>query len=341
MADDRRLPPGSDASRQVVVDRFDRVGLASTASPPGRQSQLPADIRGAQPVHVHLVARLRPFRWHLASLRLAVLSLTRAGGRGRAREPVPTPAPRIGRGLAMRGKLVPALVAATALVFPAAASAQTRRLQRAIAGRQRQQPRPPDVGAGRRAVPPARAGELRGRHQDARQRPADPLRQQPHLQRRRPEPVLGAQRHPVGIRVGPVHGPHVRAAPGGRRRAARTSRSTLRDPLEEFDNDLGADRLHAHAGGAGHRCRADRAPAHQHGQQLHRRLERLRRLRRSARVAPDGAGRRADVQQRRQAPAGRRPDAAAARQPRQRVNRSGDGAPGPADGHARQGDGRR
>ena len=72
----------------------------------------------------------------------------------------------------MTGKLVPALVAATALVFPAAASAQRRhphRFQRPIAGRQRQQPRPPDVGAGRRAVPPGRAGELRRRHQDARQ----------------------------------------------------------------------------------------------------------------------------------------------------------------------------
>jgi hypothetical protein len=72
-------------------------------------------------------------------------------------------------------------------------------------------------------------GELRRRRRPARRRPARPLHQQPHLQRHLAEPVLRARRHPVGLRVGPVHGPHVRLAAGGRRRERRSpSTPTIR-----------------------------------------------------------------------------------------------------------------
>ena len=93
------------------------------------------------------------------------------------------------------------------------------------------------TGASRNAVPTSRAGPVRGRHREARHRPTHPVGQQSDLQRRLPEPVLGERRHTVGIHLGSVHGPHVRAPTGGRRREradpasarrtrSRTSRTT-------------------------------------------------------------------------------------------------------------------
>ena len=101
--------------------------------------------------------------------------------------------------------------------------------------RQRQQRRQPDLGPGRPAysrVAPARYADGIGAPVAG---PERPLRQQPDLQRQQPEPVLRAPRHPVGLRLGPVPRPHLRAAPGDRRhrRPGATSRSTPTDPLED------------------------------------------------------------------------------------------------------------
>ena len=59
-------------------------------------------------------------------------------------------------------------------------------------------------------------GSLRRWHRPAGQRAQRPLDQQPHLQRHERERVLRAPGQPVGLAVGPVPRPHLRAARGGR-----------------------------------------------------------------------------------------------------------------------------
>ena len=245
----------------------------------------------------------------------------------------------------MRGKLVPALVAATALVFPAAASAQTDDT-RAVSnvrsldgsGNNLAHPTWGQAGAQYLRVAPANY--------------ADGIK----------TPVSGPPTRSVSNRVfndvsqnlfsernvtqwGFVWGQFMDHTFGLRQEVGGESANIAfdrRDPLEEFDERLRRDRLHAHAGGARHRCRADRAPAHQHRQQLHRRLERLRRLRPtgssgSATGPVDGRminnGAKLLLGDDRMLP---RRDSRG-----QRVNRSGDGTPGAPDGDARPGDGRR
>ena len=173
----------------------------------------------------------------------------------------------------------------------------------------------------------------------ARRRAADALRQQPHLRRLHPEPVLRERRHAVGLRLGPVHGPHDRAARGGRRRA-RADRVRRARPDGGLHQRFRRDRLLAHARRPGHRHRRRPARAAQHGLEPDRRLEPLRRHRPAPGVAARGTGQRRPRRQRREAAARRRP-AAAPLQPRQRRRRARDGAPGRARRDAAEGDGRR
>ena len=87
-------------------------------------------------------------------------------------------------------------------------------------------PTPPGAGPAARTC--GSGQPLRRRHRLAVGGPERPQRQQPDLQRREPERLLRAPRHPVGLRVGSVPRPHLRPA-GGRpapRRPPPTSRST-------------------------------------------------------------------------------------------------------------------
>ena len=87
------------------------------------------------------------------------------------------------------------------------------------------------------------------------ERPVAAVRQQSHLQRRRPEPLLRERHLAVGLGVGPVHRPRLRPP---RRDAGRTRPDRVRpsDPLEAFTNDFGVIGLLPHAGRAGHRSHA-------------------------------------------------------------------------------------
>ena len=128
------------------------------------------------------------------------------------------------------------------------------------------------------------------------------------LQRRRPERLLRERRHPVGLGVGPVPRPHLRAARA--RRAARRRRSPFdaTDPLESFTQRLRRDRrsrARRPRRGTGRR----RRPRQQINtvSQLHRRLRASTAApTHAARLAARGAGRRQPRQQRRDADAARR-----------------------------------
>ena len=98
------------------------------------------------------------------------------------------------------------------------------------------------------------------------------------LQRHQPEPVLGERRHAVGLRLGAVHGPHVRSASGSWRRE-RTDRLQQDRPARDLHEHPGLDRVHAHAGRTRHRDGDEAEAADQHRLELHRRLQRLRRHR--------------------------------------------------------------
>jgi hypothetical protein len=100
-----------------------------------------------------------------------------------------------------------------------------------VARREREQSQPPQLrlGTGGHAVPSRHARGLSGRDRLDGRRAAGPLRQQPHLQRPGTEHLLGERSLPVGMDLGPVHGPHVRPAPGrggGRPTGARRATST-------------------------------------------------------------------------------------------------------------------
>ena len=154
----------------------------------------------------------------------------------------------------------------------------------ADAGRERQQRPPSGVGRRRDDLSAHRPAGLRRRHRIDGRRAVAALRQQPDLQRRRPEPLLRERRHPVGLGLGAVRRPRHRArrrAPG-RGRADRVQR---RRPARALHRRPRPDRLLAHAGRARHR-RDLAAPAAQHGEQLHRRVERLRHDARAAHLAP-------------------------------------------------------
>ena len=165
------------------------------------------------------------------------------------------------------------------------------------------------VGPGRHAVPAGRARGLRRRRRRARRRAADALRQQPDLQRQRPEPVLRERRHAVGLGLGPVPRPHVRAARRRPAASARRSPSTPHDPLEPFRNDFGAIAFERTPAAPGTGTAA--SPR----QQLNTVVEPTSTARPStatrpaARVAARGSGRRRPHQQRRAAAAAGRPPA--------------------------------
>ena len=127
--------------------------------------------------------------------------------------------------------------------------------------------------------------------------------QQPRLQRREPEPVLGTQRHPVGLRLGTVPGPHVRAAPRARRR--RHPGSELpQHRLRPERSDGGVRQrhrihpVHPVERGRRHRCHQC-SPAGEHRQLVHRRLGRVRRHAGPSGMDARGSGRRQPGQQRR------------------------------------------
>ena len=84
----------------------------------------------------------------------------------------------------------------------------------------------PSLGPGRNGLRPGRARELRRRRRGDGRRPERAVRQQPDLQRPRPEPLLREQHLAVGMGVGPVprprHGTPRRDA--GRRRVRAVQR---------------------------------------------------------------------------------------------------------------------
>ena len=120
----------------------------------------------------------------------------------------------------------------------------------------------------------------------------------------------------------------LREEAGRRERADPVQR---RRPARELHEHAGLDPVRAHACRARHRNGRTAARADQHGLELHRRLQRLRRDRSAARVAARGTGRRPAVQQRGEAAAARRLPAPC-RRPRQRRSGARDGADGPAGG---------
>ncbi len=109
------------------------------------------------------------------------------------------------------------------------------------------------------------------------------------------------------------------------------------DPLESFQNDVGLDRLRPDARRSRHGDeQAQSAAADQHRQQLHRRVQRLRRNRRAARMAAHRSrGREPGEQRRDAAAAGRLP--AAGRRARQRRDGAADGPDGRAHRERRAG----
>ena len=125
------------------------------------------------------------------------------------------------------------------------------------AGRKRQQPQPSGMGKDEHAVSAGRRG--RTTPTGSRSPSAGPPTR--YVSNRifndvQPEPVLGERRHPVGLRLGAVHGPHVRPAPGGGRRDRERSRSTrpTRSRLHEHLGSIPFTRTPA-APGNGHRQR--------------------------------------------------------------------------------------
>ena len=230
---------------------------------------------------------------------------------------------------------------AALLVLRSRSQARTIR-RRPHSGRQRKQPPPSGLGKDEHPVPAGRPDELRRRGRQAGRRPVDPVRQQPHLQRRRARTCSRRTASPSGASSGASS--WTTRSGCARRPEARTRRSpfSAADPLESFTNTLGSipfARTPAAPGtGSGRTARR----ADQHRLELHRRLQRLRRDRIAARVAARGLGRRTALQQRGEAAAaGRLP--APARRPRQRRSGAADGADGPAGGagRVREGHGRR
>ena len=183
------------------------------------------------------------------------------------------------------------------------------------------------AGRARRATPTAIAKPV--------SRPADPLRQQPDLQRRRQNLFSENGVTQWGFVWGQFldHTFGLREAAGGEHApiafdADRPARGVRQRPRR--------DRRSPHAG----RARA-RAPAHVRASRstrsrLHRRLERLRRHRRAARVAARGPGRRRHGQQRRHAAAARAGCCRAARARGNAAARARDGARRSADRPARE-----
>ena len=192
-------------------------------------------------------------------------------------------------------------------------------------------------GSDRPATPTASAPPVAG--------PEQPLRQQPDLQRHQPEPVLRAPRHPVGLRLGSVPRPHLRAASGARRRrlptrARRTSRSTRPTRWRSSPTPLGIIPFTRSSITAGTGRRRNAAPAGQHRQLVPRRVRRLRRHQLAAGLAARRLVRRQPGQQQRPpAPAQQLP--AAPRRPRQRGHRAADGRRRPPAGQPDPGRGRR
>ena len=175
---------------------------------------------------------------------------------------------------------------------------QQRRGRVADSERGREQRRSPELGLGGPALPACRRRLLRGRRQEDVRAAAVPVHQQPHLQRRRAEPLLRERRLPVGLGLGPVPGSHVRPA---QREAGREGADPVRleGPAGAVPKRPRPDRVLPHACGTWH-GRRDRAPTgDQHRPELHRRLRRVRRLGQPARVAAQGAGRRKHGEQQR------------------------------------------
>ena len=147
--------------------------------------------------------------------------------------------------------------------------------------------------------------------------------------------------HAVGLRVGAVHGPHDRAARGGRRRARADRASTPHDPLEAFRNDFGAidfSRTPAAPGtgtGGVVREQINTVSSYIDGWSVYGGTDQ------PARVAARGPGQRQPRRQRRAAAAGPRRAAAAPLEPRRRRHGARDGLPGRPRRDAAEGDGRR
>ena len=155
---------------------------------------------------------------------------------------------------------------------------------------------------------------------------------QPHLQRHQPERVLRARGHPVGHSSWGQFLDHtfgLRAGAGGDHAPNIPFNAT--DPLESFTNDLGVIPFTRSAAAPGTGS-AQRAPADQHRQRLHRRLRGLRRHRRPAGLAARRL--RSTATRPTTAPRCCCPDGlpAARGRPRQRGHRAGHGRRRPAAG---------
>ena len=95
----------------------------------------------------------------------------------------------------------------------------------------------PTLGPGGHAVFSHRGAELRGRDRAHGRRPVAAVRQQPDLQRHRPEPLLRERHLPVGLGLGPVHRPRHRPA-GRDARGERRHPLRRQGPAEELQQRL-------------------------------------------------------------------------------------------------------
>ncbi len=118
----------------------------------------------------------------------------------------------------------------------------------------RQQRRPPDAGAGQYAVFARGHAPVCRRPQPAGGRAEHPADQQPDLQRRSPERLLRTPRLAVGLDVGSVPGPHLRA--GSRRYRGR--QHPIQRQRSAGDVHRHARRHPVHTGRGG--CRAPARP---------------------------------------------------------------------------------
>ena len=175
----------------------------------------------------------------------------------------------------MRAAPVAAIIAVLSVSVVPAASASPDEIAAALAGRALDgagnNQSAPRLGPRQRHLPAPRARRLRGWGQDDGRRSARPLRQQPRLQRRRPERLLRERRDAVGGSCGASS--WTTRSGCARRPAAKTRRSPLiaRDPLEALRQRLRGDRLLPLTRRARHRRRRRPARADQHGLELHRR----------------------------------------------------------------------
>ena len=137
----------------------------------------------------------------------------------------------------------------------------------------------------RHDLPPRGRGQLRRRHRRARRRPGRALPEQPHLQRHATRTSSPRTASPTGASSGASSSTTPSGSASRRRRRPDRSPSTPTTRSRSSPTTSAAIATTRSAAADGHRHR-HAAGTGQHRQLLHRRLGRLRRHRRAARLAP-------------------------------------------------------